>query len=256
MSEEKMAKLGEKGMKLLVGPRSLEEVKSIATIPGIDILDIKNTQEGSYGAADPRITANVVSFVSDKDLLVSATLGDLSFKPGTAALAALGAVQAGAQILKAGLFGVKSRDEGVEMMKAIKDVVRFAKPGVKVLAGGYAEYEELDNLSMKDLISVAVETGCFGIMIDTYYKDRGSVFDVLGIKEISEAVKEAHKNGLIFVLAGSVQPDHISYLGQVAPDVVAIRGGLCKDANRHNNVDPERVTSFVEALKNSREKCV
>jgi uncharacterized protein (UPF0264 family) len=239
-------------MQLLVGPVTLEEVKSILSIPGIDILDIKNTREGSYGAADPRVTARVVEFAAGTGVTVSATLGDLPCKPGTAALAALGAIQTGAQILKAGLFGARSVPDGVQMMTSIQNAIQFSGRDVIALAGGYADYESIGSLSLNDLLAVAVETDCAGVMLDTYYKDRGSIFDVLGVDRLADLADEARRHELRFVLAGSVQPDHLPLLARVAPDVVAIRGGLCEDGDRHRPIDADRVRSFASQLRDLR----
>jgi len=77
-----------------------------ALLGGADILDVKNPREGSLGANFPWAIRAVVDLV-DGRVPVSATIGDLDFKPGTASLVALGAAVAGADYIKAGLLGRK-----------------------------------------------------------------------------------------------------------------------------------------------------
>src|SRR5581483_1706345 len=94
-------------MKVLISPICLEEAQAVAR-GGADIIDIKNIAEGSLGASFPWIIREVVRSLHEYEGTFSATLGDLPFKPGTAALAALGAAASGARYIKAGLHGVRS----------------------------------------------------------------------------------------------------------------------------------------------------
>ena len=104
-------------MRLLVSPMNMEEAHA-ALAGGADILDVKNPKEGSLGANFPWVIRSVADLARGK-VPVSATIGDMEFKPGTASLAALGAASSGADYVKAGLLGVKTCDQAEEMLKAI-----------------------------------------------------------------------------------------------------------------------------------------
>ncbi|MEL6207177.1 MAG: (5-formylfuran-3-yl)methyl phosphate synthase, partial [Pseudomonadota bacterium] len=101
-------------MKVLISPVSLEEAIMVADGGG-DIVDIKNTREGSLGANFPWIIREVTSALAGRPVTFSATLGDLPYKPGTAALAALGAAASGARYIKAGMYGTKTAAEAGEV---------------------------------------------------------------------------------------------------------------------------------------------
>ena len=103
-------------MKVLISPVSLEEAASIIEA-GADIIDIKNVNEGSLGAQFPWHIAEIVSFIHGHGITASATLGDLPYKPGTAALAAYGAAQCGVNYIKAGLHGLNTYTQALEMME-------------------------------------------------------------------------------------------------------------------------------------------
>src|SRR4029077_2095656 len=91
--------IGDKGqMKVLISPTSLEEAEAVLA-GGADIVDIKNPAEGSLGASFPWVIRGVAERLKGQPITLSATLGDLPHKPGTAALAALGAIQAGARYI-------------------------------------------------------------------------------------------------------------------------------------------------------------
>ncbi|MEE8167613.1 MAG: (5-formylfuran-3-yl)methyl phosphate synthase, partial [Candidatus Hydrothermarchaeales archaeon] len=98
--------------KLLVSPINLQEAKE-ALEGGADIIDVKNPKEGSLGANFPWIIREIKSLLP-KNVELSATLGDLDFKPGTASLAAYGLVSIGVDYVKAGFFGVQE-EQALEM---------------------------------------------------------------------------------------------------------------------------------------------
>ena len=85
---------------LLISPRNMEEALA-AIRGGADILDIKNPEEGSLGANFPWIITEVRQAVP-VSIPISAAIGDFPDLPGSAALAAFGALKAGADIIKVG----------------------------------------------------------------------------------------------------------------------------------------------------------
>ena len=88
-------------MRLLVSPMNMEEAHA-ALAGGADILDVKNPKEGSLGANFPWVIRSVADLAGGR-VPVSATIGDLEFKPGTASLASLDSASSGADYVKAGL---------------------------------------------------------------------------------------------------------------------------------------------------------
>jgi len=113
-------------MRLLVSPMNIEEARA-ALAGGADIIDVKNPKEGSLGANFPW-AIRAVADLARGAAPVSATIGDLPFKPGTASLAALGAAVSGAEYVKAGLLGAKDRGQAVEMMEGIVRAVKEYDP--------------------------------------------------------------------------------------------------------------------------------
>ena len=120
-------------MKVLVSPMSIEEAME-SVRGGADIIDVKNPAEGSLGANFPWIIRNVKELVEKHNKLLSATVGDLDFKPGTASLAALGAAVSGADYIKVGLFGIKTENQVFEMMSNVVRAVRDYNPSVMIVA--------------------------------------------------------------------------------------------------------------------------
>ena len=102
---------------LLISPINHEEAVE-AVEGGADIVDVKNPKEGSLGANFPWVIRDIRE-ITPEDKLVSATLGDVPYKPGTVSLAAMGAHVSGADYIKVGLYGTKDYDEAVEVMENV-----------------------------------------------------------------------------------------------------------------------------------------
>ena len=84
-------------MELLVSAINLDEAKE-ALAGGADILDVKNPKEGSLGANFPWVIKEISDYA--EDVIVSTTIGDVPYKPGTVSLAALGSAVSGSNYVK------------------------------------------------------------------------------------------------------------------------------------------------------------
>ncbi len=126
-------------MLLLISPDGVEEALDCAKAADhLDIVDVKKPDEGSLGANFPWVIREIRDAVP-ADKPVSATVGDVPYKPGTVAQAALGAVVSGATYIKVGLYGCTTPEQGVEVMRAVVRAVKDHRPDALVVASGYAD---------------------------------------------------------------------------------------------------------------------
>jgi uncharacterized protein (UPF0264 family) len=197
---------------------------------GADILDVKNPLEGSLGANFPWIIAQVKRVAPGME--ISATLGDLPNLPGTAALAALGAVHSGADYVKAGLYGSRTASEATLLMTGVRRAVKGLKPRAKVIASGYGDYRRVGCISPMKLPIVAYKAECDGVLIDLKQKDGRRLFDLLSPNKLSKFVAEAHDHGLTVALAGSLGIDDVAKVWEVGGDILGVRGAVCTGGNR------------------------
>jgi uncharacterized protein (UPF0264 family) len=151
-------------MKLLVSVTDVAEAR-LAVAGGVDVVDVKNPAEGSLGAPAPGVIAQVRD-VLPGELPLSAALGDLPCLPGTAALAALGAVRSGATYVKLGLWGAAGPDDAAAVLRAAREAV---DGGAAVIAVAYADAARVPSrpLAPADLVAVARRAGVSGCLIDT-----------------------------------------------------------------------------------------
>ena len=212
-------------MRLLVSPMNIEEARA-ALQGGADILDVKNPKEGSLGANFPWAIRAVVN-LADGKVPVSATIGDLEFKPGTASLAALGAAVAGAEFVKAGLLGVKTLDQAEEMLQGIVRAVKDFDSRKRVVAAGYSDYARAGSISPKLLPAAAAAAGADLVMVDTAVKDGRATFDFMSEQDLTDFISLGHNFGLEVALAGSIDFLHLELLKRLDPDIIGVRGIVC-----------------------------
>lgn len=232
-------------MRLLVSPMNMEEAQA-ALAGGADILDVKNPKEGSLGANFPWVIRSVAELAAGR-VPVSATIGDLEFKPGTASLAALGAASSGADYIKAGLLGVKTQEQAEEMLNAIVRAVKELDPGKKVVASGYSDYSRAGSISPMLLPAAALQAGADVVMMDTAIKDGRPTFDFMNEGDLADFIKLGHSLDLEVALAGSIGFPHMPALTRLQPDIIGVRGIVC-GGDRRSAVKEELVAKVKSAL--------
>jgi hypothetical protein len=228
---------------------ALEAIKG-----GAHIIDVKNPREGSLGANFPRIIKQVRKIVPT-NIEVSATIGDLPNLPGTASLAALGAAVSGADYVKAGLFGVKKVEEAVSLMNEVCRAVKDYNAALKVIAAGYADFQEVDCLNPLELPHIAHKTEADGVLLDIKVKGPKKLFGFLSDDTLRNFVEESHKYGLMVALAGGLDKEDIPRLLNLRVDVVGIRRAVCSPKDRVNGeVQSVAVMEFTKMINEHETK--
>ncbi|MFQ6136306.1 MAG: (5-formylfuran-3-yl)methyl phosphate synthase [Candidatus Hydrothermarchaeales archaeon] len=232
-------------MKLLVSPIDIEETRE-AIEGGADIIDVKNPREGSLGANFPWMIREVKSILP-RDIELSATLGDLEFKPGTASLAAYGLGNLGVDYIKAGLYGIFTEEQALEMAGVIsRSVGDF---GCGVVLAGYADFRIIGSIDPMMLPKVGHETGAKVVMMDTAVKDGKTLLDHISLEELGKFVNSAHSYGLKAALAGSLGVGEIRRLRDLGADIVGVRSSVCSNNDRvKGRVSAQKVRELKEVL--------
>ena len=235
-------------MKILASVASLDEAVAIAEF-GPDILDIKNPSEGSLGAQEPSVIQEVGRLAESHGIAWSASLGDLPFKPGTAALAAAGLAYLGSSFIKVGLHGTRTQDQATHLLRAILRAVRLVSDRPKVVAAGYGDYGRFEGLPPPELIAAAAATGCSVVMLDTAFKNGESLLDVMTAAELEKFVDRAKKYGLEVGLAGSLRLAHLPTLLATGTDILGVRSALCRENDRNGKIDKSVARDFFRQAR-------
>jgi uncharacterized protein (UPF0264 family) len=230
-------------MKLLVSVVDAAEAR-LAVAGGVGVVDVKNPAEGSLGAPAPGVIARVRDVVP-AELPLSAAIGDLPSLPGTAALAALGAVLSGAAYVKVGLWGPSTIEDAVAVLRAAREAV---DGDAAVVAGAYADAGRVPGrpLPPRELVSAARAAGVGGCLLDTAIKDGRGLLSWLSAEALTELVAEAHGAGLEMALAGELRADDLPAIRATGADIAGVRSAACHDGRRTAALDPERIARLRE----------
>ncbi|MFG2324855.1 (5-formylfuran-3-yl)methyl phosphate synthase [Streptomyces sp. NPDC048568] len=236
-------------MLLLISPDGVEEALDCAkAAEHLDIVDVKKPDEGSLGANFPWVIRDIRAAVpADKPL--SATVGDVPYKPGTVAQAALGAVVSGATYIKVGLYGCTTPEQAVDVMQGVVRAVKDHRPDAFVVASGYADAHRIGCVNPLALPDIARRSGSDAAMLDTAIKDGTRLFDHLPPDVCGQFVRLAHEAGLLAALAGSVRAGDLSDLARIGTDIVGVRGAVCEGGDRTaGRIRPHLVAAFREEM--------
>ncbi|OED30041.1 (5-formylfuran-3-yl)methyl phosphate synthase [Methanosphaera sp. WGK6] len=233
-------------MELLVSAINLEEAKE-ARLGGADILDVKNPKEGSLGANFPWVIREISEYANN-EIIVSTTIGDVPYKPGTVSLAALGCATAGSNYVKVGLYGPENYDEAVEVMNAVVKTINEYDDTITVVACGYADAYKIGSVESEFIPKVAYDSGCDLAMLDTYIKDGHRLTDHLNKEQLKNFVDEAHEYKLKVALAGSVNSGDIPLLKEINCDIMGVRGCVCSGGDRNTGTINQEL---VQQLKDN-----
>ena len=235
-------------MKLLISPKNeTEALEAIAG--GADIIDVKNPKEGPLGANFPCVIKRIRQ-ITPANIEVSCTLGEAPNLPGSMALAALGAATTGVNYIKVGLYGLKTPEEAVHLMRNITKAAKEYNPLIKVVASGYADAARISTVDPLLVPKIAHEAQADIAMLDTAIKDGKSLFNFLTETQLQQFVGTAHNYGLRAALAGSLQKEDLPAVCALGVDVVGLRGAACTLNDRVNGqITREKVQELAEIVK-------
>jgi uncharacterized protein (UPF0264 family) len=223
---------------LLVSVRSASEADS-ALSGGATIIDVKEPGRGSLGAADPEVWAAVIRQVG-RQAPVSVALGELHQLQGVDPKQF-----AGAAFVKVGLAGSDSRGDWRDAWASL----RRALPEETELVGViYADWLAAAAPHPSQIIDAAEHLSLRTILIDTFQKSGGTLFDLTSKAELDAWCQEIRRRIGGLVLAGSLTSDAIGRALELRPDLIAVRGAA-SGGNRTATISRERVAALVELLR-------
>jgi uncharacterized protein (UPF0264 family) len=233
-------------MRLLVSVRSGEEVAA-ALAGGADIIDAKEPARGSLGAVTATVLATIAAR-TPSSVPLSVALGDcadLEYLPD-----ALAAARTGDRIapvyLKVGFAGVRSP----ERIRASLETATGSASGARVVAVGYADFDQAHSAPPEDVLRAAVAARAGGFLVDTWLKDGRALLDHVSIERLTAWSLGARAAGLLFALAGSLDFKAIARLAGIA-DVLGVRGAACR-GGRAGAVDAGRVARLRRFIDQRR----
>lgn len=229
-------------MQLLVSVVSAAEARA-ALLGGADLIDAKDPRRGALAAVTPRALRSICAAVRSRRP-VSAALGDAvdeaAIERGAGAAAA-----AGVAYVKVGFRGITSPDRALALATAAARGARATGGATKVVVVAYADATRAGSLSPSALVEIAARAGAGGVLLDTAFKDRGSLFDILDVARVAQWLAAARTTGggLFTALAGSLGEPGLRTALALGADIVGVRGAAC-DGGRTGHVAVTRVAAL------------
>ena len=214
--------------RLLVSVRDPAEAEA-ARLAGADLIDAKDPERGALGALDPAEVREIVARVAGG--AVTSAVAD----PAPPAIAAMMAT--GVDWVKTGLDAGRRREP-----VAFADLAAAAPS--RLIAVLFAE-----DGPAADLIPHLARAGFAGAMIDTAGKRGARLPDLAPPGDLAAFTQACRAHGLMSGLAGSLRVIDIPPLAEHGPDYLGFRGGLCRDFDRRNGIDPLRIAEALRALR-------
>ena len=230
---------------LLVSARNATEA-SIAFQAGVDIVDIKEPSHGALGLPDLETLQTILQQIPD-GVCVSLAMGELAelSRGSTQKLFELLKRHGRIQFFKMGLS--RWRDRPSEWKSWWRWAIERLPDGASPVAVVYADQDAQAPLPA-DIISAGADLGCRAVLVDTYEKSGGNVFDHLDVHTLKKIKTLAAKYDMRFVLAGSINHECLASAAKVGPDWIGVRGAVCRNANRKSELCLQRIKELQQAL--------
>ncbi len=201
---------------------------------GADILDLKDSRRGAFGAVTLDVVAATLAAI-DRLRPVSAVAGELAMEPDRIVRAASALAEAGVDYVKVALFAEPRREDCIRALAAVARRIRLV--GVMFADDGFDQA----------LVPLMASSGFAGAMVDTARKTGGRLLDHMSVAALGGFIDACRRHGVMGGLAGSLEAPDVPRLLLLAPDVLGFRGALCGGHDRAGSIDPAAV-DVIRAL--------
>ena len=214
---------------LLVSVRNATEAAA-AEAGGADLIDIKEPRRGALGAASPTVVRSIVQQVGGR-LPLSVALGELPDVADPAQLLDSSSIR----FAKVGLACAPRK-----WRQDWRDLLSGFPAHVRAVAVAYADYGEAGAPPFLEVLEVGAQLGCTALLIDTFRKNRGGLLEHLKQAALRQVIELAREQGMITVVAGSLDVASIRTVLPLEPDFIAVRGAVCQ-GRRDGELDLQKV---------------
>ena len=228
--------------RLLVSVRSAGEAAA-ALAGGADLIDVKEPARGPLGRPDPATLAAILGAVAGR-APVSAALGEWLRPPAEGWEEFL---LPGVAYLKWGLAGCRGHaDFPARWLEARARVE--ASSSARVVAAAYADWRRAAAPEPERVADLACGHGFAAFLLDTWGKDGSTLLDWADVGRLRVLCDRLREAGVLIALAGSLGAGQIRQLGEVGPDIFAVRGAACRGGERGREMDAARVRELAHLL--------
>lgn len=227
---------------LLVSVRDASEAAAAAA-GGAHWVDVKEPNRGSLGRPEAATIWQVVKQLAGR-VPVSVALGELAEKPRLNATDRAALV--GVRRVKVGLAGCRDLPAWAEVLRSLASSL---PPTTSMVAVHYADWRTCRAPGPEEVLELAGQLGCSALLVDTYDKRAGRLFDWFTEASLAELLTAARAADLSCVVAGSLTAADFGDAIATGADILAVRGAACRDGDRAAQLCSERVAALRRQLE-------
>jgi uncharacterized protein (UPF0264 family) len=231
---------------LLISVRDAREAL-VALAGGADVIDVKEPSRGSLGAADVVTIGDVVRAVRGRAPLTAAVgeLIDMIDSPHQP-------LPDGVSLFKIGLARChKLTDWRSRWLEKANAIWPHAEATTHAVAVVYADWKIAHAPEPGEVLRFAVDVGCPAVLVDTWDKSSGNLFDHWPANDLVRFMESVHAHGLMRVLAGSLIGESFTAAVRLGPELLAVRTAAC-ESGRGGTVSRERVVALSRIISDAR----
>ncbi len=223
--------------RLLVSVRDAAEARIVLDC-GVDLIDIKEPNQGALGAADPSVWREVLGCLEGR-VPVSCALGELA-----SAAQAAEHVPDGMAFIKVGLARAAASDDWRDRWARL---LATRPAGCAAAAVVYADWQTAAAPAPSQVLKHALRLGCTALLVDTFDKRHGHVFDHWPTAALNVFLSEAAHTGLTTLLGGGLTWDALATAMDTPADYLAVRGLAC-GGHRTDGIDSNACRQLAERI--------
>ncbi|VTS02333.1 (5-formylfuran-3-yl)methyl phosphate synthase [Tuwongella immobilis] len=232
-------------MRLLVSVQSASEAE-MAVRAGVDLIDVKDTTQGSLGAATEQTIRSIFEVVANRTP-VSVAAGEWIDSPAQTdwqhTIERLPIAW-----IKWGPSGLGHSAELAPPHPRLPKSTQAPSTPPRSVAVAYADWQRANAPCPQWLQQFAIDQQFRVVLVDTWGKDGSTLFDWFAPAELASWMQPLQDAGIAIALAGSLRWEMLPTLRSLRPDWIAVRGAVCHSANRNDGLDPQRLRDWVDAV--------
>ena len=128
------------------------------------------------------------------------------------------------------------------------DTRRELPVGMEMVAVAYADWERAKSVPPAEVVKFAKRFRFRAFLLDTWGKDGKTLLDFLKPAEVLDLVESVKRVGTLAAVGGSLRPEQLKQLKDVAPDYYAVRASVCAAGKRDGVIDASRVKKWKDAI--------
>lgn len=234
------------GPSWLVSVRNSQEASIVGQSP-IEILDIKEPDQGSLGRASSNTIRSILSSHCNSSQQISVAMGELihidfdvcdwlkNCDPE--------------QKIRFVKFGLAESKTDEALSSKIKELISDLPCCVEPVLSAYVDHQNANALDLFSVLNLARELRFKYLLLDTFDKSAENFFHYVKPSFFNQIRAQAKRHGMRLAIAGKIGRQDISDAIEFEPDVIGVRGAVCENGSRRQSITNESLSGFLNLTR-------